>query len=133
MIFNKDIRPVEPHEIADSQQFASFFGAGKKALAHAVMIVLNGGLGTSMGLTSAKSLLEARNGKTFLEIIVRQAEIRKIQLAFMNSFNTHADTLAALNRLNPVPFPLRCTGSITEPGDQICLYCQFRQSGRYPG
>ena len=106
MIFNKDIRPVEPHEIADSQQFASFFGAGKKALAHAVMIVLNGGLGTSMGLTSAKSLLEARNGKTFLEIIVRQAEIRKIQLAFMNSFNTHADTLAALNRLNPVPFPL---------------------------
>ena len=100
LIFNKDIRPVEPHEIADAAQFDSFANAGKKALPHTVMIILNGGLGTSMGLTCAKSLLEARDGKSFLEIIAQQAEVRRIRLAFMNSFNTHADTLATLNLLH---------------------------------
>jgi len=106
LIFNKDIRPVEPSEIADAAQCAPFAGAGKKALPHAVMIVLNGGLGTSMGLTCAKSLLEARDGKSFLEIIVQQAEIRRIRLALMNSFNTHTDTLATLNLLHPGQPPL---------------------------
>ena len=33
---------------------------------------LNGGLGTSMGLDRAKSLLEVRDGLTFLDIIARQ-------------------------------------------------------------
>ena len=106
LIFNKDIRPVESSEIADAAQFGAFANAGKKALPHAVMIVLNGGLGTSMGLTCAKSLLEARDGKTFLEIILQQAEIRRIRLAFMNSFNTHADTLATLNLLSLQQLPL---------------------------
>ena len=36
------------------------------------VIKLNGGLATSMGLQEPKSLLEARDGKTFLEIIVGQ-------------------------------------------------------------
>ncbi len=106
LIFNKDIRPVEPREIADAAQFDSFANAGKKALPQSVMIVLNGGLGTSMGLTCAKSLLEARDGKSFLEIIVQQAEIRRIRLAFMNSFNTHDDTLATLNLLHLKQPPL---------------------------
>jgi UTP--glucose-1-phosphate uridylyltransferase len=106
LIFNKDICPVESNEIADAAQFGSFANAGKKALPHAVMIVLNGGLGTSMGLTCAKSLLEARDGKSFLEIILHQAEIHQIRLAFMNSFNTHADTLATLKLLSPQQFPL---------------------------
>jgi UTP--glucose-1-phosphate uridylyltransferase len=106
LIFNKDIRPVESREIADAAQFDSFTDAGKKVLPQAVMIVLNGGLGTSMGLTCAKSLLEARDGKSFLEIIVQQAELRRIRLAFMNSFNTHADTLATLNLLDLKQPPL---------------------------
>jgi len=106
LIFNKDIRPVESSEIADATEFDSFVNAGKKALPQAVMIVLNGGLGTSMGLTCAKSLLEARDGKSFLEIIVQQAEIRRIRLAFMNSFNTHDDTLATLNLLHLKQPPL---------------------------
>ena len=38
------------------------------------MIKLNGGLGTSMGMTRAKSLLEVKDGLTFLDIIVRQAQ-----------------------------------------------------------
>src|SRR3954463_12792475 len=42
------------------------------ALERAVMIRLNGGLGTSMGMTGPKSLVEAKEGLTFLDIIVRQ-------------------------------------------------------------
>jgi len=100
LIFNKDIRPVEPHEIADASHVESFADAGRKAMPHAVMIVLNGGLGTSMGLTCAKSLLEARDGKSFLEIIVQQANNHHVRLAFMNSFNTDADTQASLKVLH---------------------------------
>ncbi len=106
LIFNADIRPVEPHEIADATDLEAFADSGKKALPHAVMIVLNGGLGTSMGLTCAKSLLEAAGKKSFMEIIVKQAQTRSIRLAFMNSFNTHEDTINALNKMNIEKFPL---------------------------
>ena len=37
-----------------------------------VVLKLNGGLGTSMGMTRAKSLLEVKEGHTFLDVIVRQ-------------------------------------------------------------
>src|SRR4051812_5516424 len=39
------------------------------ALAHACVIKLNGGLGTSMGVTGAKALLQAREGLSFLAVI----------------------------------------------------------------
>ena len=42
------------------------------ALAHVVVIKLNGGLATTMGLQEPKSLVEAREGRSFLEIIVAQ-------------------------------------------------------------
>lgn len=106
LIFNADISPVDHHDIADSSQFEAFAESGKKALPHAVMIVLNGGLGTSMGLTCAKSLLEATGKKSFIEIIVKQAQARRIRLAFMNSFNTHEDTINALNQMKIEKFPL---------------------------
>mgnify|MGYP005670121507 CR=1 FL=1 len=51
------------------------------------MIVLNGGLGTTMGLTRAKSLMRVKDGLTFLEIIVRQATRNRIRLALMNSLD----------------------------------------------
>lgn len=72
-------------------------------LRHTVVIKLNGGLGTGMGLDRAKSLLPAKNGVSFLDIIARQIlHLRKAEsapglpLVFMNSFRTEADTLAAL-------------------------------------
>ena len=73
-----------------------------EALAGTVMIKLNGGLGTSMGMERAKSLLPVRQGRTFLDLIVdqvraaRAASGAKLPLLFMNSFRTHEDTLAAL-------------------------------------
>ena len=72
------------------------------ALSATVMIKLNGGLGTSMGMAQAKSLLTVRAGRSFLDIIVDQVRHAraaygvKLPLIFMNSFRTHDDTLAAL-------------------------------------
>jgi UTP--glucose-1-phosphate uridylyltransferase len=74
------------------------------ALEQTVIIKLNGGLGTSMGMDKAKSLLPVRQGKTFLDIIVDQVHRARashqiqLPLLFMNSFRTHEDTLAALAR-----------------------------------
>ena len=42
------------------------------ALDQAVVLKLNGGLGTSMGMTRAKSLIEVKEGLSFLDVIVRQ-------------------------------------------------------------
>jgi UTP--glucose-1-phosphate uridylyltransferase len=64
-----------------------------------VAIVLNGGLGTSMGLSRAKSLIPVKAEKSFLEIKLKQAEDCGAQLAFMNSYNTHQDTVAAVAAL----------------------------------
>ncbi len=69
-----------------------------------VVIKLNGGLGTSMGLQKAKSLLEIKPGVTFLDLIVRQIKaLRKdssngVRLLLMNSFSTSADTMRYLKR-----------------------------------
>src|SRR5436190_8271208 len=77
---------------------------GREALDRAVVLKLNGGLGTSMGMTRAKSLLEVKDGLTFLDIIARQVlELRRelgvrLPLVLMNSFYTRDDTLAALAR-----------------------------------
>jgi len=75
-------------------------------LSKTVRIVLNGGLGTSMGLVGPKSLLKVKHGRSFLEILLRQAERSNSRLALMNSFNTHTATLAALDTLKPSQPPL---------------------------
>src|SRR4051794_1962994 len=73
-------------------------------LERAVVLKLNGGLGTSMGMTQAKSLLEVKDGHTFLDVIARQVlHLRerhdaRIPLLLMDSFATRDDTLEALER-----------------------------------
>jgi UTP--glucose-1-phosphate uridylyltransferase len=70
----------------------------------AIVIKLNGGLGTSMGMTKAKSLIEAKDGQTFLDVIVGQVlGLRgrfdaRLPLVLMNSFATREDSRAALER-----------------------------------
>ncbi len=105
-ISDKDIKPVAPDEIEDATRIKEYTESGRKALRHAVIIKLNGGLGTSMGLTKAKSLLKVKNEKTFLEIIVKQAERCRVKLALMNSFSTHEDTIDALSMIKPSDSPL---------------------------
>jgi len=74
---------------------------GKDALGRTVMVKLNGGLGTSMGMTQAKSLLEVKDGLTFLDIVVRQTQQLGVPLALMNSFATSEDTLRFLRERYP--------------------------------
>jgi UDP-N-acetylglucosamine pyrophosphorylase len=80
-------------------------GYGRGALlSQAVVIKLNGGLGTSMGLEKAKSLLRIKGDLTFLDFIARQIlDLRrrhgsKLRFLLMNSFSTSADTLEYLRR-----------------------------------
>ena len=73
-------------------------------LQQTVVVKLNGGLGTSMGLQKAKSLLEIKPGVTFLDLIVRQVQsLRRqagchVNLLLMDSFSTSDDTMAYLSR-----------------------------------
>jgi UTP--glucose-1-phosphate uridylyltransferase len=93
---------LEP--LTDVRGFDELPAADESVLERAVVLKLNGGLGTSMGMTQAKSLLEVKDGHTFLDVIVRQVlHLRerhgaRIPLLFMNSFATRDDTLAALER-----------------------------------
>ncbi len=100
-IYDKDIRPVNSDEIEDARDASEYADAGEKALKHVVMIVLNGGLGTTMGLKKAKSLIRAKDDKTFLEIILEKAEKFNVELCLMNSFSTHQDTISALSNIKP--------------------------------
>jgi UTP--glucose-1-phosphate uridylyltransferase len=72
------------------------------ALEHVVVIKLNGGLATTMGLQSPKSLVEARDGRSFLDFIVGQTlALRerygvRLPLILMDSEATREETLTAL-------------------------------------
>jgi UTP--glucose-1-phosphate uridylyltransferase len=106
LISDEDILPVTSDNIEDADHIQKYAEAGMKASSSAVMIKLNGGLGTSMGLTRAKSLLKVKNEKTFLDIILKQAEKRHVKLALMNSFSTHEDTIDAISKIKPPDSPL---------------------------
>src|SRR4051812_2328356 len=73
-------------------------------LDQAVVLKLNGGLGTSMGMSGPKSLLEVKDGRTFLDVIAEQVlELRRrsgarLPLVLMNSFATREPSLDALGR-----------------------------------
>ena len=81
----------------------------KKVFDQLAIINLNGGLGTSMGLDKAKSLLPVRDGKSFLDIIVeqvlaaRRGTNSRLPLLFMNSFRTREDTLEVLAKYPDLP------------------------------
>ncbi|MBE6435819.1 MAG: UTP--glucose-1-phosphate uridylyltransferase [Akkermansiaceae bacterium] len=101
MIPESDIEPAEG--VAEWETLvAATPEADAALLAQSVMIKLNGGLGTGMGLQKAKSLLEIKPGVTFLDVIVRQVRhLREragypVSLLLMNSFSTGADTMAHL-------------------------------------
>lgn len=96
------IRPVE--SVLEYSDLAGFEQAGQEAVHHTAILKLNGGLGTSMGLSAAKSLLPVRPGISFLDLIAREvlwARERyraELPLVLMNSYRTRADTLAALEK-----------------------------------
>ena len=103
MVPEDSIEPLDMEALAD---VAVSDEEGSRALGETVVIKLNGGLGTSMGMDRAKSLLPVRSGEdagtTFLDVIARQVlSLRRrhgarLPLMFMNSFRTRDDTLAAI-------------------------------------
>ncbi|NDY96838.1 UTP--glucose-1-phosphate uridylyltransferase [Wenzhouxiangella sp. C33] len=102
LLTEADIRPVE--SVPDLESLPRSDAPQSDALRRCVMIKLNGGLGTSMGLDQAKSLLPARENLSFLDLIARQvlhlrsASGHAVPLLLMNSFATDRDSLAALER-----------------------------------
>ena len=96
-----DMESIDDVEVSDED--------AAEAIRGTVVIKLNGGLGTSMGMDRAKSLLCVRRGLSFLDIIARQVlHARKeydapLPLIFMNSFRTSEDTMAALARYGDLP------------------------------
>ena len=107
LIPDKDIDAVESlprlEEIAKEDGGANL----KDLLSQTVVLKLNGGLGTSMGLEKAKSLLPVKGGRTFLDLIADQIDhlseaiSAKVQFVLMNSFSTNEDTLDALKASRP--------------------------------
>ena len=100
LIAEQDIEPVAA--LASSTSLAD--GTAADLLGQAVIIKLNGGLGTGMGLQGPKSLLAVREGVNFLDLMVRQVlALRagtgaRVRLLLMNSFSTSGATLAHLAR-----------------------------------
>jgi UTP--glucose-1-phosphate uridylyltransferase len=98
-IAEADIDPV-----ADLPDADALPEGGADVLDQAIVLRLNGGLGTSMGLDGPKSLLEVREGLTFLDVVARQIlALRertgaRLPLVLMNSFSTREPSLERLAR-----------------------------------
>ncbi|MER7073516.1 gephyrin-like molybdotransferase Glp [Terrabacter sp. NPDC000476] len=81
----------------------------RAALSQTAIIKLNGGLGTGMGMTGAKSALEVKDGLTFLDIIAQQVlALRErwdveLPLVLMNSFRTSEESLEILSKYPDLP------------------------------
>lgn len=103
----RDIAPVE--DLPHSTALQGVRDAGRVALDRTVVVKLNGGLGTTMGMTQAKSLLPAKDGHSFLDVIVGQVlHLRRehgcrLPLVLMNSFRTREASLAALAKHPSLP------------------------------
>lgn len=76
-----------------------------------VIVKLNGGLGTSMGLSGPKSLLQVKPGANFLDILARQVlALRerhgvRLPLVLMNSAITRDPSLEVLSRYDGLAVP----------------------------
>lgn len=111
------------------------------AFAKTAFLKLNGGLGTSMGLNCAKSLLPVRRHKArqmrFIDIIIGQvltARTRlgvELPLTLMNSFRTSNDTMKVLRAQQKVPSRGHSSGNRAASGTEN--RCGNRSSCQLPG
>lgn len=116
MIPEADVEPLT--DVARRDAIDVTDDGARTALDRTAIIKLNGGLGTSMGMDRAKSLLTVRDTDpqhagsgplTFLDVIVAQVRAARratgatLPLLLMNSFRTQADTLAALAPHDDLP------------------------------
>jgi UTP--glucose-1-phosphate uridylyltransferase len=77
----------------------------KDILSQTAVLKLNGGLGTSMGLEKAKSLLPVKDGKTFLDLIAEQVRC-SLSITQVRYSPFHSAKFALLYDSYPcLPFP----------------------------
>ncbi len=99
LIAESDIDPVDT--VPDAAELSE--EAPRDLLDRAVVLKLNGGLGTSMGMSGPKSLLVAKEGATFLDLIGRQVVAlrersgARLPLVLMDSFASREPSLAVLD------------------------------------
>lgn len=126
--------------------------ADSSVLDQVVVIKLNGGLGTSMGMTKAKSLLVVKERMSFLDIIALQIlDLRRrtgarIPLVLMDSQMTSNDSLTALHSYpdlaSTVPFDfcqhmvpklrVEDLGPVEWPADPRLEWCPPGHGDLYP-
>ncbi len=105
VLSSEDLEPVRHVESLTELNVAT----PGDALDHTVLVRLNGGLGTTMGLASPKSLVMVKPGLTFLDVIARQvlaARARwgaRLPLVLMNSHATRGPSLEALRSHSGLP------------------------------
>jgi UTP--glucose-1-phosphate uridylyltransferase len=101
LIASDELEPVGEIPALDSLPAVDGEEVGE-VLSGVALIKLNGGLATSMGLQQPKSLMEARDGQSFLDIIIGQTLALRarhnvaLPLVLMDSEATREPTLAAL-------------------------------------
>jgi len=86
-------------------------GQARDVLDRLVVVKLNGGLGTSMGLSGPKSLLEIKPGTSFLDVLatqvlaLRERHGARLPLVLMNSATTRGPSLDVLRRYDGLRVP----------------------------
>jgi len=86
-------------------------GRARDVLDRLVIVKLDGGLGTSMGLSGPKSLLEVKPGASFLDVLatqvlaLRDRHGARLPLVLMNSAATRGPSLDALRRYDGLRVP----------------------------
>ena len=98
----EELLPLSDREVPSYDSLAPYVAAGREAMGKTVVIKLNGGLGTSMGLEKPKSLITVKDSMSFLDLIfgqmraLREKYAKPIPLLLMNSFKTHVDTMLSV-------------------------------------
>lgn len=86
--------------------------AVRELLSQLVVVKLSGGLGTTMGCTGPKGLIELRADHTFLDMTVQQLQHLydeygvKVPLVLMTSFNTERETAEVLDKYRHYDVPV---------------------------
>jgi UTP--glucose-1-phosphate uridylyltransferase len=86
-------------------------GQARDVLGRLVVVKLNGGLGTSMGLSGPKSLLEVKPGTSFLDVLatqvlaLRERHGARLPLVLMNSAITRGPSLDRLRGYDGLRVP----------------------------
>ena len=115
------VQQLEPDSAASGDSVREQTTAKPELLKQTVMLKLNGGLGTSMGLDKAKSLLPVKDGLSFLDLIAKPIEHTSsvsgdVRFMLMNSFSTSADTNAAFKQVGNRAVRFCCLTN-------LCAFC----------